>query len=78
MLSMKALNYGTQFKLYIVRCLLFTYVSGILVIYLIIIIIIIILCYIYVTLLGTTSLTPCVFGGIHISDLALVFYLFLL
>ena len=91
MLSMKVLNYGTRFKLYIVHCLLFT--CGILVIYfiissisiitIIIIIIIIIIIYIfffytYVTLLGAISLTLCVFGGIHISDLTLSFYLFLL
>ena len=61
--------------------------SGILVIYLIIITIIIIITvllyiyfffYTYLTLLGATSLTLCIFGGIHISDLALLFYLFLL
>ena len=32
--------------------------------------------YIYVTLLGATSLTLCIFGGMHISDLTLLFYLF--
>ena len=34
--------------------------------------------YTYVTLLGAISLKLCVFGGIHISDLTLSFYLFLL
>ena len=34
--------------------------------------------YTYVTLLGAISLTLCVFGGIHISDLTLSFNLFLL
>ena len=34
--------------------------------------------YTYVTLLGAISLTLCVFGGIHIFDLTLSFYLFLL
>ena len=34
--------------------------------------------YTYVTLLGAISLTLCIFGGIHISDLILSFYLFLL
>ena len=34
--------------------------------------------YTYVTLLGAISLTLCVFGGIHISDLTLLFFLFLL
>ena len=43
-----------------------------------IITIIFIFFYTYVTLLGAISLTLCVFGGIHISDLTLSFYLFLL
>ena len=34
--------------------------------------------YTYVTLLGAISLTLCFFGGIHISDLTLSFFLFLL
>ena len=34
--------------------------------------------YTYVKLLGAISLTLCVFGGIHISDLSLSFYLFLM
>ena len=69
-------------------CILFIVyylLSGILVIYLIIFIIIIIIIihifffYTYLTLLGATSLMLCIFGGIHISDLALLlFYLFLL
>ena len=49
------------------------------IIIIIIIIIIFIFFYTYVTLLmGAISLTLCVFGGIHISDLTLSFYLFLL
>ena len=48
------------------------------IIIIIIIIIIFIFFYTYVTLLGAISLTLCVFGGIHISDLTLSFHLFLL
>ena len=92
MLSMKVLNYGTRFTLYIVHCL--SLLSGIPVIYFINIFISIITItlyyynyyhyyhiyffYTYVTLLGAISLTLCVFGGIHISDLTLLFFLFLL
>ena len=76
--------------LHCISFIVYHLLSGILVIYFIniimsiititsiIIIIVIFIFSILITLLGAISLTLCVFGGIHISDLTLSFYLFLL